>query len=180
MPHGGEDAPGNREAGVHADTAGALLGPPSGTSLAHEGDTLDGVVGRHTDPSPPQTLPPRGGEDGVGEGENFGASRQEHARDARNGLHGDARLPPPAGGGGGSSETSTPLVAAAMNPSQPRSLEVSAGDVWRAFRSTRPSLSSEDRERYDSAYRKFRGGSRPADFNPVSSVDDGTLRTALK
>lgn len=61
-----------------------------------------------------------------------------------------------------------------------RGVEVSADDVWEAFLSTRPSLSIEDRARYDSAYQKFRGGSRPADFNPVSSVDDGTLRTALK
>eukprot|EP00903_Cladosiphon_okamuranus_P011980 g11251.t1 len=59
-------------------------------------------------------------------------------------------------------------------------VEVSADNVWEAFLATRPSLSSEDRARYDSAYRKFRGGSRPADFNPISSVDDGTLRTALK
>lgn len=59
-------------------------------------------------------------------------------------------------------------------------VEVSAENLWEAFLSTRPSLSSEDRARYDSAYRKFRGGSRQADFNPVSSVDDGTLRTALK
>ncbi|CAM9368423.1 unnamed protein product [Ectocarpus fasciculatus] len=59
-------------------------------------------------------------------------------------------------------------------------VEVSADNVWAAFLSTRPSLSAEDRARYDSAYRKFRGGSRPADFNPISSVDDGTLRTALK
>lgn len=61
-----------------------------------------------------------------------------------------------------------------------RGVEVSAGNIWRAFLSTRPSLSKADRARYDSVYRKFRGGSRPADFNPVSSVDDGTLRTALK
>ncbi|CAM9982604.1 unnamed protein product [Ectocarpus sp. 12 AP-2014] len=61
-----------------------------------------------------------------------------------------------------------------------RGVEVSADNVWAAFLSTRPSLSAEDRARYDSAYRKFRGGSRPADFNPISSVDDGTLRTALK
>ncbi|CAB1121376.1 unnamed protein product [Ectocarpus sp. CCAP 1310/34] len=59
-------------------------------------------------------------------------------------------------------------------------VEVSADNVWAAFLSTRPSLSAEDRARYDSAYRKFRGGSRPADFNPISSVDDGNLRTALK
>lgn len=59
-------------------------------------------------------------------------------------------------------------------------VEISAENVWEAFLSTRPSLSREDRARYDSAYRKFRGGSRPADFNPISSVDDGTLRTALK
>lgn len=61
-----------------------------------------------------------------------------------------------------------------------RGVEVSADNVWEAFLATRPSLSIEDRARYDSAYRKFRGGSRPADFNPISSVDDGTLRTALK
>ena len=61
-----------------------------------------------------------------------------------------------------------------------RGVEVSADNVWEAFLATRPSLSSEDRARYDSAYRKFRGGSRPADFNPISSMDDGTLRTALK
>lgn len=61
-----------------------------------------------------------------------------------------------------------------------RGVEVSADNVWEAFLATRPSLSREDRARYDSAYRKFRGGSRPADFNPISSVDDGTLRTALK
>lgn len=61
-----------------------------------------------------------------------------------------------------------------------RGVKVSAENLWEAFLSTRPSLSSEDRVRYDSAYRKFRGGSRQADFNPVSSVDDGTLRTALK
>lgn len=61
-----------------------------------------------------------------------------------------------------------------------RGVEVSADNVWEAFLATRPSLSSEDRARYDSAYRKFRGGSRPADFNPISSVDDGTVRTALK
>lgn len=61
-----------------------------------------------------------------------------------------------------------------------RGVQVSADDVWKAFLSTRPSLSSEDRARYDSAYQKFRRGSRPADFNPISSVDDGTLRTALK
>ncbi|CAM9343475.1 unnamed protein product [Scytosiphon promiscuus] len=59
-------------------------------------------------------------------------------------------------------------------------VEISADNVWDAFLSTRPSLSREDRARYDSAYTKFRGGSRPADFNPISSVDDGTLRTALK
>ncbi|CAN0082949.1 unnamed protein product, partial [Hapterophycus canaliculatus] len=61
-----------------------------------------------------------------------------------------------------------------------KGVEISADNVWEAFLSTRPSLSREDRARYDSAYRKFRGGSRPADFNPISSVDDGTLRTALK
>lgn len=59
-------------------------------------------------------------------------------------------------------------------------VEISGDNVWQAFLSTRPSLSRDDRARYDSAYRKFRGGSRPADFNPISSVDDGTLRTALK
>lgn len=64
--------------------------------------------------------------------------------------------------------------------SKRQGVEVSADNVWEAFLSTRPSLSSEDRAQYDSAYQKFRGGSRPADFNPVSSVDDGSLRTALK
>lgn len=64
--------------------------------------------------------------------------------------------------------------------SKKQGVEVSADNVWKAFLSTRPSLSSEDRAQYDSAYQKFRGGSRPADFNPVSSVDDGSLRTALK
>lgn len=74
-------------------------------------------------------------------------------------------------------------VRSSDNPVAVRSgqgVEVSAENLWEAFLSTRPSLSSEDRARYDSAYRKFRGGSRPADFNPVSSIDDGTLRTALK
>lgn len=61
-----------------------------------------------------------------------------------------------------------------------RGVEISARHVWDAFECTRPSLSHEDRLQYESAYRKFRGGSRPADFNPVSSVDDGTLRTALR
>lgn len=64
--------------------------------------------------------------------------------------------------------------------SKRQGVEVSADNVWEAFLSTRPSLSSKDRAQYDSAYQKFRGGSRPADFNPVSSVDDGSLRTALK
>lgn len=59
-------------------------------------------------------------------------------------------------------------------------VEISWINIWEAFCSTRPSLSSQDRARYDSAYRKFRGGSRAAEFHPVSSVDDGTLRTALK
>lgn len=71
-------------------------------------------------------------------------------------------------------------VGAGGETGKRRGVEVSADNVWESFLATRPSLSSEDRARYDSAYRKFRGGSRPADFNPISSVDDGTLRTALK
>lgn len=96
-----------------------------------------------------------------------------------NGLH-----PQSNGGGVNSSNIDHPASrrrnAGREGKNTTRGVEVSADDVWEAFLSTRPSLSSEDRARYDSAYQKFRGGSRPADFNPVSSVDDGTLRTALK
>lgn len=71
-------------------------------------------------------------------------------------------------------------VSTARPALQQQGVEVSADNIWEAFLSTRPSLSPDDRARYDSAYQKFRGGSRQADFNPVSSVDDGSLRTALK
>lgn len=72
------------------------------------------------------------------------------------------------------------VEAAGATRGEQRGVEISANHVWDAFECTRPSLSHEDRLQYESAYRKFRGGSRPADFNPVSSVDDGTLRTALR
>ena len=49
----------------------------------------------------------------------------------------------------------------------------------RALQDARPSVSAEERARYNRIYDAFKGD-RGADFNAVSGYPDGTQRTALK
>ena len=119
-------------------------------------------------------LPPRERrENGACASQGEGKPRQAVAREKPN-----SSLPVHAAQDRSSVENRTPAAKTLVRRRQ--GVEVSAENLWEAFLSTRPSLSSVDRARYDLAYRKFRGGSRQADFNPVSSIDDGSLRTALK
>jgi len=67
-----------------------------------------------------------------------------------------------------------------LTPELPHSTTtISAEHLKLSIADTRPSVSAQDRERYNKIYQAF-GGDRGADFNAVSGYGDGKQRTALK
>jgi len=74
---------------------------------------------------------------------------------------------------------SVPEQTTSVSPSVCKSNTITKQHLYDALSDARPSVSGEDRARYNRIYEAFKGG-RGADFNAVSGYPDGKQRTALK